>query len=137
MLLKEGLRTSRRVTAATKVGHWDQALAPRPPRSLPSPVRFLICLLIMVALLHRLLVGSALVAHTGAQIITDDTEFYGQSPPVYPSRESSLPHTFHIHYKALRDVPLLTLNQCSRGKRFGRLERCILEGPGTRGPDDP
>ncbi|KAK7994089.1 GTP binding protein [Apiospora arundinis] len=87
MSLKEGLRDGRRVTATTKGSRWHQAQAPKPSWSPPSPVCLLICLLIMVALLHRLLVGSALVAHTGAQIITDDTEFYGQSPPVYPSPE--------------------------------------------------
>ncbi|KAK8029568.1 family 3 glycoside hydrolase [Apiospora rasikravindrae] len=89
MSRKEGLPTSR-VTATTKVDRWNVA-CPSPPTRVsgPSrPVRALktCLLLIMVALLHRLLAGSALVACTAGQI-TSDTEFYGQSPPVYPSPE--------------------------------------------------
>lgn len=92
MSRKEGLRTSR-VTTTTKGDRWDVAetlasRAPGPSRS----VRILICLLIMVALLHRLLAGSALVACTAGQI-TSDADFYGQSPPVYPSRKSAPPQT--------------------------------------------
>ncbi|KAK7953086.1 glycoside hydrolase family 3 protein [Apiospora saccharicola] len=84
---KEGLPTGR-VTTTTKGDRWDaagQALLSRPSGP-PRSVRALVCLLIMVALLHRLLAGSALVACTAGQI-TSDTEFYGQSPPVYPSPE--------------------------------------------------
>lgn len=87
---KEGLRIGR-VTATTKGGRWNVAPAPTSRLSGPSrSVRALICLLIMVALLNRMLAGTALVACTAGQI-TSDTEFYGQSPPVYPSRKSAPP----------------------------------------------
>ncbi|KAK7999083.1 glycoside hydrolase family 3 protein [Apiospora marii] len=88
MSRKEGLPTSR-VTTTTKGDRRDVAETPTSSSRPPGPsrsVRVLICLLIMVALLHRLLAGSALVACTAGQI-TSDTEFYGQSPPVYPSPE--------------------------------------------------
>ncbi|KAK8062699.1 beta-glucosidase M [Apiospora hydei] len=89
MSRKEGLPTSR-VTATTKTDRWNVAAPSPPPTRVSGPsrsVRALVCLLlIMVALLQRLLAGSALVACTAGQI-TSDTEFYGQSPPVYPSPE--------------------------------------------------
>ncbi|KAK8054551.1 glycoside hydrolase family 3 protein [Apiospora phragmitis] len=85
MSRKEGLPRTR-VTATTKVDRWNAAQAPPGSFGPSRSVRILLCLLIMVALLHRLLAGSALVACTAGQI-TSDTEFYGQSPPVYPSPE--------------------------------------------------
>ncbi|KAK8137166.1 glycoside hydrolase family 3 protein [Apiospora sp. TS-2023a] len=112
MSRKEGLPTGR-VTTTTKGDRWDAGQAPLLSRpSGPSrSVRALVCLVIMVALLHRLLAGSALVACTAGQI-TSDTEFYGQSPPVYPSPEGKGLGDWHDAYaKAQALVGQMTLEE--------------------------
>lgn len=38
-------------------------------------------------LLAAIVASASILSSVGAQEITDDTYFYGQSPPVYPSRK--------------------------------------------------